>query len=124
MNIFFIKVGALLGLISVALGAFGAHAFKISLKASNHFETFETAIRYQYYGAFALIIVGILASQFPNKYGKWAGFLFLFGTLIFSGSLHLICFSGINVFGAIAPIGGICLMLAWVFLYLNIKNSK
>jgi uncharacterized membrane protein YgdD (TMEM256/DUF423 family) len=122
MNNFFIKCGAVFGLIGVGLGAFGAHALKISLTAAGNFDTFETAVRYQFYCAFALILIGLLAEKFTNKFNKSAGYLFLIGTFIFSGSLYLICFTGIKTFGAVAPIGGLCLLAAWLCLFLSIKK--
>jgi uncharacterized membrane protein YgdD (TMEM256/DUF423 family) len=122
MNNIFLKIGAILGAFSVAIGAFGAHAFKASLLASGKTETFETAVRYQFYGVFALIVIGLLSERYTNKWSKISGYLFLIGTLIFSGSLYLICLTGINLFGAVAPIGGSCLIAAWIFLFFAVKN--
>jgi uncharacterized membrane protein YgdD (TMEM256/DUF423 family) len=117
------KIGALLGALGVALGAFGAHALKESLKAAGNFDTFETAVRYQFYGAFSLLILQLLATKFNNKFNAWAGYLFVVGTLIFSGSLYLICFTGIKTFGAIAPIGGLCLIAGWLLMFLSIREK-
>lgn len=122
MNNFFIKFGSILGAISVVIGAFGAHLLKESLKTTGRSETFETAVRYQFYTAFALILVGILAEKFPNKWNNLSGYLHILGSIIFSGSLYIICFTGITAFGAVAPIGGLCMIAAWLFLFLSIKN--
>ena len=117
MNKFFLQAGSLLGAIGVMVGAFGAHALKPMLVASGRFETFETAVRYQFYHALALVLVGILAKEFTTKTLNYSGQCFLVGTLIFSGSLYLICFTGITAFGAVAPIGGTLLVVAWLLLF-------
>jgi len=105
--------GALLGMVGVMLGAFGAHALKTFLEASQRLETFETAVKYQFYHALALILVGYMAKDFVQKTWIWGGHALLAGVLIFSGSLYLICFTGIKAFGAIAPIGGTLLVVGW-----------
>jgi uncharacterized membrane protein YgdD (TMEM256/DUF423 family) len=123
MNKFFIQSGAILAGLSIALGAFGAHAFKTFLAATNRMETFETAARYQMYGALALILTGILMGNFPNKLLRWAGNAFLFGTIIFTGSLYLICVTGVTMWGAVAPIGGAGLMIGWILFISGIRKS-
>lgn len=113
---FALLAGSLLGALGVGLGAFGAHALRSMLLATNRIDTFETAVKYQFYHALALVTVGILMQQFPEKNWSAAGWSFLVGTLIFSGSLYLICFTGIKVFGAITPIGGVALIAGWLLL--------
>lgn len=105
--------GALLGMIGVMLGAFGAHALKSFLEAQQRLDTFETAVKYQFYHALALVLVGYLAKEFPQKTWVWGGNALLAGVLIFSGALYLICFTGIKAFGAVAPIGGTLLVIGW-----------
>jgi len=121
MHKFFLQSGAILGLLAVALGAFGAHALRASLEAVGRADTFETAVKYQFYHALALVAIGILL-QLPattadaaRTYG-WAGYAFLIGVLIFSGSLYALCFTGITKFGAVAPIGGLALIAGWALL--------
>ena len=80
---FFIQSGAVLGLLGVALGAFGAHALRASLTASGRLDTFETAVKYQFYHALALVLVGVLIEQFGSnpaivKLLGWAGYSCLF----------------------------------------------
>ncbi|WP_234735453.1 DUF423 domain-containing protein [Tellurirhabdus bombi] len=122
MHKFFIQSGAVLGLLAVSLGAFGAHALRASLEASGRFDTYETAVRYQFYHALALVAIGILL-QLPTtslvaaKTYSWAGYAYLIGVLIFSGSLYTICFTGITKFGAVAPIGGLALVAGWALLF-------
>lgn len=114
----FLTAGALWGGLSVALGAFGAHALKASLEAAGRFDTFETAARYQMYHALALLAVGLLMRQGldATRTLTWAGWGFLLGSLIFSGSLYLLCFTGARWWGAVAPIGGTLMLVGWVAL--------
>ena len=119
---FFIQAGAALGLIGVALGAFGAHALRTMLDATGRTATFETAVRYQFYHALALVLVGVLMQLLAGnptavKLLGWSGNSFLIGTLIFSGSLYVLCFTGITWLGAITPIGGVALIIGWALLF-------
>jgi uncharacterized membrane protein YgdD (TMEM256/DUF423 family) len=112
------KVGAVLALLAVALGAFGTHTLK-EIVTPERLQTFETGVRYQMYHALALLIMSAL----PLKQYRAAWFL-LFGTIIFSGSLYLLVLSGVGVFGAITPIGGILQIIGWVLLLFSLKNPK
>ncbi|GAB3714582.1 DUF423 domain-containing protein [Spirosoma flavus] len=118
---FFIQSGAILGLLGVALGAFGAHALRAMLDASGRAATFETAVKYQFYHALALVLVGVLMNMFGSnptivKLLGWAGYSFLGGVLIFSGSLYILCFTGVTWLGAITPIGGLAMIAGWALL--------
>lgn len=117
-------IGALVGLLGVALGAFGAHALKDMLLASGRSDTYELAVRYQFYHAFALLAVGILQHFMISKYLKTASIFFLTGTLLFSGSLYMLCFSGSIAFAMVTPFGGVLLIFGWVFLALAVFNGK
>ena len=123
MSKLFIQSGAILGAIAVSLGAFGAHALKKSLEASGRFDTFETAVKYQFYHALALVLIGMLVQNMSAnaKILSYSGYSFLVGVLIFSGSLYAICFTGITKFGAIAPIGGLALIIGWILLFWAVK---
>ena len=123
MNKFFLLSGSVLGLLGVAIGAFGAHALKAMLEAAGRADTFETGVRYMFYHAIALVLVGILSKEFPGNTINWSGNAFILGTLIFSGSLFLICFTGINVFGAVAPIGGTFLIIGWALLFWSVLKG-
>jgi uncharacterized membrane protein YgdD (TMEM256/DUF423 family) len=119
---FMLQAGALLGTIAVALGAFGAHALKGTLEASGRADTFETAVKYQFYHAIALVLIGVLLSRAEGdaiKWLNWSGYSFAVGVVIFSGSLYTICFTGITKFGAVAPIGGVLMIVGWVLLFLT-----
>ncbi|WP_341228153.1 DUF423 domain-containing protein [uncultured Arcticibacterium sp.] len=119
MNKTFLIFGAILGLLGVLVGAFGAHALKETLEKAGNMATFETAVKYQFYHALALVLTGILFKEFPSNYSNYAGYSFFMGTIIFSGALYLICFTGIKTFGAVAPIGGSLLILGWFFLIMS-----
>ncbi len=119
---FFIQTGAILGLLSVAIGAFGAHALRASLTASGRADTFETAVKYQFYHALALLAIGILlqltvGDVIAQKWLTYAGYSFLAGVLVFSGSLYILCATGITVLGAITPIGGLLMIAGWAMLF-------
>ncbi len=105
--------GSLQAALSVALGAFGAHSLHDFLAANNRLETFETAAKYQMYGGLALILLGVWQNQMSNKILRRAGRLMIAGSIIFPLSLYLICFTGISIFGAIAPIGGLSYILGF-----------
>ncbi len=119
---FFIQAGAILGLIGVGLGAFGAHALRTMLDATGRAATFETAVKYQFYHALALVLVGVLGHLFSSnpataKLLAWSGNSFLIGTLIFSGSLYVLCFTGVTWLGAVTPLGGVALIAGWALLF-------
>lgn len=116
--------GALLGLLGVALGAFGAHALKDILTTMGRLDTYELAVRYQFYHTFALLAVGLLQHNTVSKYLKMASIFFLSGTVLFSGSLYLLCFTGTTAFAMVTPFGGVMLIFGWVFLAVGIFNSK
>jgi uncharacterized membrane protein YgdD (TMEM256/DUF423 family) len=107
------KVGAVLALLAVAFGAFGAHALK-DIVTPERLQTFETGVRYQMYHALALLVMSVL----PLKNYRAAWFL-LIGTIIFSGSLYLLVLLDVAIFGAITPIGGV---VGWVLLFFSFKR--
>lgn len=112
----FLLLGCLSGFLSVALGAFGAHALKARL-GPEMLTIFETGVRYQMYHAFALLAVGLLMAHFSQlKHLSTAGWLFLAGTVIFSGSLYILALSGVKTWGAVTPLGGVCLLAGWLTL--------
>ncbi|HLF14722.1 MAG TPA: DUF423 domain-containing protein [Bacteroidota bacterium] len=112
---FFLLAAALLGFVSVALGAFGAHALKDRL-APEQLARFETAVRYQFYHVFALLGVSLLSRAWPGLNFAPAGWAFLAGVIIFSGTLYLIDLTGIRTFGAVTPVGGALLLAGWLLL--------
>lgn len=125
----FLKTAAVLGALSVTLGAFGAHALK-QLISDKNLQTFETGVRYQFYHVIALFITGILYKDFTNNYLQWSGRLFCLGILLFSGSLYLLSFieltdmTGLKWVGAITPLGGVCFITAWLLLAVGISKKN
>lgn len=116
MSKFFLIAGAILGAVSVMIGAFGAHALKATLAALQRLETFETAVKYQFYHTLAILLVGLLLRNAESKWMVWAGYSFLAGIVIFSGSLYILSTTGITKWGAVTPVGGLAFILGWIFL--------
>ena len=108
----FAAIGAGLAFLGVAGGAFGAH-FLEGRVSGELLDVFETAVEYQMYHAFGLLLVGGLSPQPHAALNQWAGKLFVVGTIVFSGSLYLLALTGARWLGAITPIGGICLLAGW-----------
>lgn len=115
----FVSLGAGSALIAVAAGAFGAHALRSRLEPAS-LAIFETGARYQMYHALALVAVAFALSQWPaSRTAVWAGWLFVAGTILFSGSLYLLALSGVRWLGAVTPLGGVAFMLGWLCLALS-----
>jgi uncharacterized membrane protein YgdD (TMEM256/DUF423 family) len=116
----FLVLGATLAGISVAAGAFGAHALKEKL-SERMLEIFDTGARYQMYHALALLIVGVLLSRSDMSQSllNASGISFLIGIGLFSGSLYALSFSGVKVLGAIAPLGGAAFLIGWACLAIS-----
>ena len=108
-------VGALMGFVGVGLGAFGAHALRRRLSAEM-LAIFETAVRYQMYHAIALLAVAAMMSRVDGRSVVIAGWSFIVGILIFSGSLYALALTGVTMLGAITPLGGLALLAGWVAL--------
>lgn len=110
---------------AVALGAFGAHGLKKFVPPET-VATFQTGVQYQMYHSLALILAGILAENFSNNWVKWAGWWFITGIALFSGSLYLLTAIkateqvGLTGIGIITPIGGVFFILGWLFLFIGI----
>jgi uncharacterized membrane protein YgdD (TMEM256/DUF423 family) len=115
-QVFFI-LGSLSALIAVAAGAFGAHSLRSWLSA-DLLAVFETGARYQMYHALALLFVAWAAARWPGTMTTVAGWLFVVGTLLFSGSLYALSLSGLRWLGAITPLGGVAFIGGWLFLAL------
>lgn len=115
--------GAALGGLAVAIGAFGAHALKAKLAETGYADTYELAVRYQFYHALALLLTGLLMQNVPSKAFAYAGLLFLLGVIFFSGSLFVLSLSGLKVLGAVTPIGGLCFIAGWCLLLAGILKN-
>ncbi|MFN3405979.1 MAG: DUF423 domain-containing protein [Cytophagaceae bacterium] len=123
MQKFFLISGAASGALSVLIGAFGAHGLKKHLTSIGKQDVFETAVKYQFYHVFALIITGILLYKFTDKLLVYAGYSFLAGTIIFSGSLYILCLTNVSKWGAVTPIGGVLFVVGWVLMLLACYNN-
>ena len=118
----FFSLGAVSGLVAVAAGAFGAHALRARLDPSA-LAVFETGARYQMYHALALIAVAWAAARWPGPWPGRAGWLFVAGTLLFSGSLYALALSGIRALGAVTPFGGVAFLAGWLCLALAARQG-
>jgi uncharacterized membrane protein YgdD (TMEM256/DUF423 family) len=116
--------GTVLAGLAVALGAFGSHALKALLTQNGRTDTFETAVRYQMYHALALLLIGSLMKSESEMKASIAAGLFLTGTILFSGSLYLLCLYPLPGVVYLTPIGGILFMAGWVFLLLYFLSNK
>jgi uncharacterized membrane protein YgdD (TMEM256/DUF423 family) len=114
----FFSLGAGSALLAVAAGAFGAHGLQNRL-GPGALAIFETAARYQMYHALGLLAVAWAANQWPGALPSWAGWLFVAGTVLFSGSLYVLALTGIGWLGAITPLGGLAFMAGWLCLVLR-----
>ena len=112
MERLFVIIGALSGAIGVAAGAFGAHALRARLEP-RLLEVFETGARYQMYHAIAMLAAAWIVTRFPGSLANASGWLFLAGTVLCSGSLYAMAFTGIRALGAITPLGGVCFIAGW-----------
>ncbi|WP_276495775.1 DUF423 domain-containing protein [Pontibacter litorisediminis] len=112
-----------LGALTVAIGAFGAHALAPMLQASNRVDTFETAVKYQMYHTLALLAIGLLLFQVQQPALQVAAWCFFLGILIFSGSLYVLCATGITWLGAITPIGGTLFIIGWGALFYAVLKA-
>ena len=120
----FAAIGAGLALLAVGAGAFGAHMLEDRI-SGDLLDVFDTAVQYQVYHAFGLLAVGVFSINHPTQLLQWAANLFVAGTVVFSGSLYLLAFTGIGWLGAITPIGGVCFLVGWGAMFWSlISQSK
>src|ERR671933_2923470 len=111
----FFLIGAVSACVGVAAGAFGAHGLKERLSA-DMLAIFEVGVRYQMYHAFALIAAAWAQARWPGSRSTASGWLFVAGTIIFSGSLYLLSLTGQRWLGAITPLGGLAFLAGWLCL--------
>jgi uncharacterized membrane protein YgdD (TMEM256/DUF423 family) len=121
-----IAIGALIGAIGVAFGAFGAHGLPSLLErlgytgddVTRRLEVFETAIRYQLLHSLALVLTGLALDRRPTGWWQFAAWAFLFGIILFSGLLKVLTFAGPtwNWLGMVVPVGGVSMIIGWVAL--------
>lgn len=122
-------LGGLYGLLAVIIGAFGAHSLN-KLVTPEMLGVYETGVRFQFYHVFALLTLGILGSRCPDRIASWAGGLFSFGIVLFSGSLYVI--TAINAanmsvplaVGLMTPLGGLCFICGWVCFVIAVMKME
>ncbi|HVU93946.1 MAG TPA: DUF423 domain-containing protein [Puia sp.] len=129
MNRNFLSVAAILGALSVALGAFAAHKLK-TMVGPDTVAIFETGVRYQFYHVFALLFVAFLSEKIHNRWMIWAGNCFIMGIIFFCGSLYILTALTIaenthrTLAGIATPIGGVFFIAGWIFLYMGVKAKS
>jgi uncharacterized membrane protein YgdD (TMEM256/DUF423 family) len=121
MERLFFSLGAISAFLSVAAGAFGAHALRARL-SPELLAVFETGARYQMYHALGLLAVAWAISRWPGWAAQSAGWLFVAGTVLFSGSLYALALSGVRWLGAITPLGGVAFLAGWICLALAARG--
>ena len=114
----FISIGSILGMLVVILGAFGAHGLKDVL--DDHGKSiYDKAVLYHMFHSIAILVVGIIQKLLPDVELQIVGLCFLFGTIIFSGSLYVLAICGMKWLGMITPIGGLLFILGWFLLFIK-----
>ncbi len=119
MDRLFAALGGISAFLAVAAGAFGAHALRTRL-APDLLVAFETGVRYQMYHALGLLAVAWVGARWPLPAVRAAGWLFVVGTLGFSGSLYLLAFTGVRGWGAVTPLGGLAFLAGWLALVVGV----
>lgn len=108
--------------LGVVIGAFGAHGLEAAV-TGKYLETFKTAVTYQYYHGFALVILGLISAQFKNIEISRSVQCFMAGILLFSGNCYLYALTQISFFAMIVPIGGMFFILGWTFITLELHRK-
>jgi len=116
-------IGAWLGALGVALGAFGAHGLRSRVSAEM-VAVWETAARYHVAHALALLATAWACDRWPGPWANGAGWCFVAGIAVFSGSLYALALTGLRALGAVTPVGGLCLIAGWVCLALAAARSR
>jgi uncharacterized membrane protein YgdD (TMEM256/DUF423 family) len=125
----FLSIAAVLGALSVALGAFAAHRLK-EIVSPDAVAVFETGVRYQFYHVFALLFVGLVSDRVSNRWVVWAGNCFIMGIIFFCGSLYTLTalkaaeISPMKLIGIATPVGGVFFIAGWIFLWLAFIVSE
>jgi len=116
------------GALAVVLGAFAAHKLK-EIFPADALAIFDTGVRYQFYHVFALFVIAILSAHYKTKWINWAGYCFIIGILLFSGSLYALAAlkahesTGLGAIGIITPIGGLFFIVGWLLLFFGVSKK-
>jgi uncharacterized membrane protein YgdD (TMEM256/DUF423 family) len=119
----FWTLGCIFAFLAVAAGAFGAHALRDRLPASL-LAIFETAARYQMYHSLALLFIARAVEEWHGRLSRFAGWAFVAGILLFSGSLYLLSVTGVRWLGAVTPLGGVAFLTGWGLLAIDGIRSR
>lgn len=121
MDRFFFAAGSLMAFLAVGLGAFGAHSLKERL-SPDMLNIFEVGVRYHMYHALGLLAVSWAISRWPESNLIAAGWAFIVGIVIFSGSLYILSIFGVRWLGAVTPLGGIAFLIGWAILVWSVAR--
>ncbi|QQK78072.1 DUF423 domain-containing protein [Salicibibacter cibarius] len=114
-----LAIGAVMGALAVAIGAFGAHGLEGRV-SERMLENYQTGVQYHMFHALGIIVVGLTAAVIGGSaLLGWAGSLMLFGIIVFSGSLYTMALTGMTWLGAITPIGGVAFIAGWILLMIT-----
>lgn len=128
-NRVYVRIAAALGALAVILGAFGAHFLEDVLKPEQ-LSAFQTGVSYQFYHVFALFVVGLLYKRYHNENLRKAAQFFIMGTVVFSGSLYVSTalkasgMEGLGKFSFVTPIGGLMLIVGWIYLLIGVPANR
>lgn len=120
-----LALGSIFIFIGIALGAFGAHAFRPTLLTHQTLAIWQTAVDYQMWHGISLLALAGVEQYLRHRFYRIISWLILVGVFLFSGSLYVLALTNIKILGAITPIGGIFLLMAWgMFLGITLFNKK
>jgi len=126
---FILVLSGIYGMVAVILGAFGAHGLKGKLDPSSS-DAFETAVRYQFYHALALMMIGLLYSQLQSGALRSSAVCIMLGTILFSGSLYFLSirtilpFGELRFLGPVTPLGGLLLIIGWLLFIVAAARTR
>jgi uncharacterized membrane protein YgdD (TMEM256/DUF423 family) len=129
INKTFIQIAAFDAILTIALGTICAHILKTRFSAAEQ-ELFQTGLRYQFYHLFAIALVGVIYYNAKEKMIKWAGILFIAGTILFCGSVYIFAFAlsranmGLAEIQNVAPYGGFCFLAGWLLVILSLTKKR
>ena len=115
----YLMIGSISGCLVVIIGAFGAHAFNELLDDYGK-SIYNKAVLYHIFHSIALLILGLINKIQPEIPLSISGWSFLFGIILFSGSLYIIAITSIKSLGIITPIGGLLFIIGWIFLFIKV----
>ncbi|WP_299002730.1 DUF423 domain-containing protein [uncultured Shewanella sp.] len=119
----FLLLAGLSGFLAVSLGAFGAHSLK-DMASVDMIRIFNLGVEYQFYHTFALIAVAFASHWLPSRILAWAGYMFILGIVLFSGSLYAYALTQKAWLGAITPLGGLSFLLGWLFIAVAVWRNR